>query len=389
MKKKDILTVYTTDEQVGIQMSFMEETGTRLSVAVDKQKQRLEELDETDEALEKQYLKISQKEYIAHIEKLNEELRRAWENEERVKTLKIAIQCAKVLGDISVIKFYPSKWTICTEILDTFGKLVYERIWERASQHNPSTGQTTYLPDNFSPKDVPEVARETCRNWFFKIASIRELLPRIYVEMAIIKCYAFLSQNSYREVINRLCMMIRGVGDPLIAMYLRAYLARKGREIAPQLTEHLTTSFNDYLYTHQIVTQRPAFQKMLDSHKLALSDYIHLYSPALDWLLQCIAHKAPVDVFQTTLAKYRKSGNSLVLNHIISSFPPDYIAANARPIAALIKESDGLSYAKHKLYHTFGVCLALAPAPPESERLVSHPSPTNGLFASPTLLQFH
>lgn len=95
------------------------------------------------------------------------------------------------------------------------------------------------------------------------------------------------------------------------------------------------------------------------------------------------------DVFQTTLAKYRKSGNSLVLNHIISSFPPDYIAANARPIAALIKESDGLSYAKHKLYHTFGVCLALAPAPPESERLVSHPSPTNGLFASPTLLQFH
>lgn len=54
--------------------------------------------------------------------------------------------------------------------------------------------------DNFSPKDVPEVARETCRNWFFKIASIRELLPRIYVEMAIIKCYAFLSQNSYRFV---------------------------------------------------------------------------------------------------------------------------------------------------------------------------------------------
>lgn len=158
---------------------------------------------------------------IASLHRLNQELRRAWENEERVKTLKIAIQCAKVLGDISVIKFYPSKWTICTEILDTFGRLVYERIWDRATQHNPATGTTTYLPgtsdtrrvvtfalvqltclvchtDNFSPKDVPEVARETCRNWFFKIASIRELLPRIYVEMAIIKCYAFLSQNSYR-----------------------------------------------------------------------------------------------------------------------------------------------------------------------------------------------
>jgi len=340
-----------------------------VSVAVDKQKQRLEELDETDEARERQDLKISQKEYIAHIEKLNEELRKAWENEERVKTLKIAIQCAKVLGDIAVIKFYPSKWTICTEILDTFGKLVYERIWERAAEHNPATGTTTYLPDNFSPKDVPEVARETCRNWFFKIASIRELLPRIYVEMAIIKCYAYLSQDSYRDVINRLCMMIRGVGDPLVAMYLRTYLARKGREIAPQLTEHLTTSFNDYIYTHKVITQRPNFQKMLDANKLTLADYINLYSPALDWLLQCIAHNAPVDVFQTVLTKCRKSGNSLVLNHIISSFPPDYIASNARPIAALIKESDGLSYPKHKLYHTFGVCMALASAPPDSERL--------------------
>lgn len=40
-----------------------------MSVAVDKQQQRLAELDETDEALEKQYLKISQKEYIQHIEK--------------------------------------------------------------------------------------------------------------------------------------------------------------------------------------------------------------------------------------------------------------------------------------------------------------------------------
>jgi len=51
-------------------------------------------------------------------------------------------------------------------------------------------------------------------------------------------------------------MMIRGVGDPLVAMYLRTYLARKGREIAPQLTEHLTTSFNDYIYTHKVITQR-------------------------------------------------------------------------------------------------------------------------------------
>ncbi len=98
----------------------------------------------------------------------------------------------------------------------------------------------------------------------------------------------------FREVINRLCMMIRGVGDPLVGIYARMYLARKAREVAPELTDHLTTSFNDYLHTHTIVSQRPTFQKFLTDHKISLTDYVHLYSPAIEWLLQCIAHKATV-----------------------------------------------------------------------------------------------
>lgn len=77
-------------------------------------------------------LDLSQQEYASRIEQLNNELVQAWHSDQRVKALKIAIQCAKLLVDTSVIVFYPSKFVLITDILDIFGKLVYERLKMKA-----------------------------------------------------------------------------------------------------------------------------------------------------------------------------------------------------------------------------------------------------------------
>lgn len=102
------------------------------SSAVDKVKNRLEQLDDFEEGSVRQMLDLTQQEYISRIELLNHELVQAWNQDQRVKALKIVIQCSKLLVDVSVIQFYPSKFVLITDILDIFGNLVYERLKTKA-----------------------------------------------------------------------------------------------------------------------------------------------------------------------------------------------------------------------------------------------------------------
>jgi hypothetical protein len=161
----------------------------------------------------KEMLNLSQQEYINKIEQLHNKLQSAWRDDQRVTALKIAIQLAKLLADVNPLQFYPSKFVLVTDVLESFGQLIYERIADKSGsggdEHNA------------------EAAKETCRNWFFKVASIRELLPRLYIEISIMRCVTFLEPRSiFAEIVPRFAKMIRGIGDHLVASYARCYLAR-------------------------------------------------------------------------------------------------------------------------------------------------------------------
>lgn len=110
----------------------------------------------------------------------------------------------------------------------------------------------TTLPENFTPDMVSESAKETCLNWFYKVASIRELLPRLYVEIAIIKSYSFLDQNDIKNALERLTKIIRGIGDPLVAAYARCYLCRVGMTVTSD-KEYIKNNLNDFLFVYQTV----------------------------------------------------------------------------------------------------------------------------------------
>lgn len=104
---------------------------------------------------------------------------------------------------------------LISDILDTFGSLVYNRLLNKANDPQEDSNQTV---------------QETCRNWFYKISSIRELLPRFYIEASILKVYSFLVKGNaallaeYAKIFDRLTRMIRGIGKVTLKLNLSCLL---------------------------------------------------------------------------------------------------------------------------------------------------------------------
>ncbi|XP_068975695.1 VPS35 endosomal protein-sorting factor-like isoform X4 [Bombus flavifrons] len=371
-RRTTILNKYTTSEKLSIVTSFLP-GGEKVIVkvqpsggVVDKVRTRLEQLDDFEEGSVRQMLDLSQQQYTARVEQLNNELVQAWHSDQRVKALKIAIQCAKLLVDTSVMAFYPGKFVLITDILDIFGKLVYERLKVKAEYYKPGNKMPTSLPDNFTPDMVPENAKETCRNWFYKIASIRELVPRLYVEMAIIKSYSFLTTSEFNTALLRITRMIRGIGNPLIAVYARCYLCRVGLALNKTSDfEFVRENFYDFLFTYQQLFGQFVKTELIEQN-MTLYSYLNLYLPALDWILQVLVATTSENFLEDVLSRCKNQANSsLLLNSILTAFKPTYIGERAMDFVNLITTIEDDGFPQYLLYRSLGESLVLESPPKE------------------------
>ena len=134
--------------------------------------------------------------------------------------MKLAIQSTKMLRDVQTQTYYPAVFMSITEMLDHFGYLVYTRLLAIAFDGNTNV-------ENFDPTQVNELSKETALNWLLKISCIRELQPRLYVEMSLIKNYKFLWDDQHSKVLVRIAQQIRGIGSPVMACYAGMYLAKQ------------------------------------------------------------------------------------------------------------------------------------------------------------------
>eukprot|EP00943_MAST-04B_sp_MAST-4B-sp1_P004146 g4146.t1 len=361
-----ILKEFTVTGKIRVTATFMTGDGTMEDVGpksepMDKTKARLEKLEQKEEDT----MEVSQKEYVNRIEELHRNLTDAWSKNQRVDALKIAIQCAKMMLDSTVIQFYPSMFVLLTEVLETFGKLVFERLKSRSEE---ITGKM--LADDFTSLDVAVEAKETCRNWFYKTACIRELLPRVYIELCVTPCYRFLTDGEFKVILNRISNIIRGVGDPLVALWVRVYLTRVGCNILSDDASFVKSSLYDYLFTwSQFEESNDYMKKLMKEKDLTYAGYLKLHEPALSWLCRAVGTNATKEDFTKVLEHYRDyCGNTMVLKHIILHFNASFWSSSTAGMVQLIKNAKPSNVHAAELYEALGKGMAKYP-PPANQRM--------------------
>lgn len=202
---------------------------------------------------------LSYEEYFKQVDEMICNLKDHWQAEQRVKALKVAIQLSKLLANSSQMRLYAKKFKMITDTLNEFGGLIYDRIQSKATEipRNiivvPPTPTSNGSLDGFL-ESQRELAKETCRNWFLKITSIRELVPRFYSELAILQScdillkptargLASIEEQFYAQSLRRLTKTAWGFGDPIVAIYARLYLCR----VAVRLIGWKSTNSSDPL----------------------------------------------------------------------------------------------------------------------------------------------
>ncbi|CAD6191742.1 unnamed protein product [Caenorhabditis auriculariae] len=222
--------------------------------------------------------------FATKIAEYNEQLLQAWNNNQRIEAMKVALDVARTLISPSATEIFPYHWVLATDVLDLFGKLVYDRLVFKSNEERVRVGQTE-LPPNFSSDQVPPLAKETARHWFLKVSDIKELVPRFYVESCLIACLRFLDSGTLRINLERLASMCSKLNQDVTAGYARAYICKICISIDPANRLPHWRVLNDWFQINGVKEEIPGTTSLVLSGSRVIS-------PAVEWILQCATYGA-------------------------------------------------------------------------------------------------
>ncbi|KAL0796841.1 hypothetical protein Bca101_068218 [Brassica carinata] len=304
----------------------------------------LEETGSEQISLEETAKVMDQQEYLAKVRELIDGITKAWQVEDRV---------TKLLMDTTVLQFYPTVFVVVTDMLDMVGDMVWERIKEKA-EHDVDGTVICTLPNDFQGSDICLEARETCYNWFCKVGSVRELLPRIYLELAILPCWRFLI-NQPREVLDRLVMMVRGLADPLASVYCRLYMVHRMQKLGFCSSGYLIKCIKDIEdVLTPILVDKDGCSYITDDKKLVtvLDRLLNVKENNVFGMLEELGFGR-----NSSQPSDNSSHVSILLHHLLKELPSELVSSQAMEILHMIKCSNDCSFSQILNYRLLGIRL--------------------------------
>lgn len=296
----------------------------------------------------------SQSDFEAMMDASLKEIKDGWTNGERVKTLKHVIRIVGLLENGSVGWFYPFKFIHVVKVLDLFSDLVDDRLCD--------LGLKDPLQRTWTSKDLNENAKSTCRNWTHKVSCIPKLLPRLLLELSLIRCVLYLDGVDVPKVLLRIAQSIRGIADPMVSSFLRMYLATQVKR-AQERTNLKSSAFREVLMSamdDSMAILDPFLSSNSNLGLLVVSvdskeEFAEIIEFPMSWItfqLSSISNDTSRDGI---VEQYSLSSNkSFFLYLILNSFPSNFVAKSALKMSALIASSESKAFRKYKLYAVFG-----------------------------------
>lgn len=279
--RKNLLDLFCNNFNMEVKSLYsftLDEEDLQKNYKIESGRCRLEEL-ENDKKNSKFNI-ISSGEYVAKMEVLKREMLQKWEVEDKVGTLKIIIHCTKMLNDVFTPKFYTHKFLIISDILDIFARLVYDRIYKLAFNNEKVEF------NDINNLNINATTRDICGNWVLKCACIRELLPRIYIDICFIRIFRFiLSEKEMEQKIIIISKMIRGISHPLISFYVSMYLAKVSSAYFPKFKQFLLIlidNLSKFNLNDDLI-------RKLGYDNITIDEMKKVLEPCMEWIIYCIS----------------------------------------------------------------------------------------------------
>lgn len=276
---------------------------------------------------------LTQKECIDSIRRLRTLLRKAWKQNEFTQALHIVIHAVKLLIDTSSPLQYPFLWAHVMEVLSDFILSLVKSL-----QMN-------------SEKD----SSATYNEWVARVASIRELLPRLYIQLALCQCSSFVSMRTMSEakndmtLLNHICTAIRGLGNPLVNLYCRAWFAHTGRSVLySYFNKHganrelkirwcriSLSSLHDYAMCINDKRNRCAIE-VRTAQNQGWSTQRKVNMSAVEWIVQALGDCVYEECFEDALTHCMNLDEGF--KALLSGFPSHLVAKNASRLLNLLNK---------------------------------------------------